>query len=196
MIISSSVEYASKALSWLAHGEQLAVSLKGEAAKHSDVIWQLIVEAVEITDNLPDQERKFLTSGNRSGGWNQVGMTPGEAFQIEKIRMLCAMRPNDSEPRFQAQRNDLERAMGVLEWMRWIDAARLPKRLRKAAIAMARGGDEQIVHTIYCPNRGGRNRQISYEIKSRTAGFIMNGLKKDLHIVPDIGIKFKEVHSL
>ena len=52
--------------------------------RHTDVIWQLLVEAVEVIDKTPDQERRWLTSGQRSGGWNMVGMSRAELVEIEQ----------------------------------------------------------------------------------------------------------------
>jgi hypothetical protein len=185
------LEQRAKALGWLSHGGELAVELKGDRASHFDVIWQLLVEAVEIIDKTPDNERRWLTSGQRSGGWNMIGMTRADLVEIEKIRLLSAMKPFDGQSKYSPQRNDVERALGVLEWMRWCNVARLPDRLRKAAIALARGGDQELVHRLYCPTRK-PNRQNIGEIKSRTIGFIQTGLKTDLSIIPGQGLTFVE----
>ncbi|MGJ4953146.1 hypothetical protein [Bradyrhizobium sp. HKCCYLS20291] len=190
---SSSHEDRTNALSWLAHGAQLAFELKGDQAKHSDVIWQLLVEAIEVIDKTPDQERRWLTSGNRSGGWNMVGMSRAELLVIERIRLLSAMKPYDGQTKFAPQRDDVERSLGVLAWMRWCNAARLPERLIKAAVTLARGGDAEIVHRLYCPTRR-PNRQNVWEIKTRTVGFILTGLKNDLGIVPGHGLSFQELN--
>ncbi|SDK45453.1 hypothetical protein [Bradyrhizobium ottawaense] len=190
---SSLLEERTKALGWLTHGGELAAALKGERARHSDVIWQLLVEAVEVIDKTPDNERRWLTSGQRSGGWNMVGMSRNELIEIEKIRLLSAMKPHDGQSKYSPQRNDVDRALGVLEWMRWCNSARLPDRLRRAAISLARGGDQEIVHRIYCPTRK-PNRQNIGEIKSRTIGFIQTGLRTDLGIVPGYGLTFVETH--
>ena len=187
----SLLEERTKALGWLTHGGELAVALKGDQARHSDVIWQLIVEAVEVIDKTPDNERRWLTSGQRSGGWNMIGMTREDLVEIEKIRLLSAMKPFDGQSKYSPQRNDVDRALGVLEWMRWCNGARLPERLRKAAIALARGGDQEIVHRLYCPTRKA-NRQNIGEIKTRTIGFIQTGVRTDLSIVPGDGITFRE----
>jgi hypothetical protein len=191
MTTSSQHEDRVQALGWLAHGGELAVELKGDGAKHSDVIWQLLVEAIEVIDKTPDQERRWLTSGQRSGGWNMVGMSRAELIEIEKIRLLSAMKPFDGNTKYAPQRDDTERALGVLAWLRWCNAARLPERLTKAAVALARGGDLEVVHRLYCPTR----KANFHEIKTRTVGFILTGLKKDLGIVPGDGITFKEVHA-
>ncbi|UPT95483.1 hypothetical protein J4G48_0040730 [Bradyrhizobium barranii subsp. apii] len=193
MTTSSSLEDRTKVLGWLAHGGELAVGLKGDRAKHSDVIWQLLVEAVEVVDKTPDQERRWLTSGQRSGGWNMIGMSRGELIEIERIRLLSAMKPFDGQTKTAPQRDDLDRALGVLDWMRWCNAARLPDRLSKAAIALARGGEQELVHRLYCPTRK-PNRQNIGEIRTRTIGYIQTGLKNDLGIVPSDGITFKEAH--
>jgi hypothetical protein len=193
MTTSSLLEERTKVLGWLAHGGELAAALKGDRAKHSDVIWQLLVEAVDVIDKTPDQERRWLTSGHRSGGWNMVGMTLDDLKEIERIRLLSAMKPFDGQSKYSPQRNDVDRSLGVLSWMRWCNTARLPDRLSKAAIALARGGDHELVHRLYCPTRK-PNRQNIGEIRTRTVGYIRTGLKNDLGIVPSDGITFKEVH--
>ncbi|WFU52203.1 hypothetical protein QA639_21080 [Bradyrhizobium pachyrhizi] len=192
MTSSSPLEARNQALSWLVHGGELAWALKGEKARHSDVIWQLLVEAVEVIDKTPDQERRWLTSGQRSGGWNMIGMSRAELIEIERIRLLSAMKPFDGKTKTAPQRDDVDRALGILEWMRWCNSARLPERLTKAAVALARGGDEELVHKLYCPTRKSRDRQAVYEIRTRTVGFILTGLKKEHCIVPADGISFKE----
>jgi hypothetical protein len=188
---SSLLEERTKALGWLAHGGELAVALKGYHARHADVIWQLLVEAVEVIDKTPDQERRWLTSGHRSGGWNMIGMTREDLIEIEKIRLFSAMKPFDGQTKYAPQRNDIERALGILTWMRWCNSARLSDRLTKAAIALARGGDQELVHRLYCPTRK-PNRQNIGEIRTRTIGYIQTGLKADLSIVPGDGITFRE----
>jgi hypothetical protein len=195
MTISSLLEDRTKALGWLVHGGELAFGLKGDNARHGDVIWQLLVEAVEVIDKTPDQERRWLTSGQRSGGWNMIGMSYAELIEIEKIRLLSAMKPFDGSTKVSPQRDDVDRALGVLAWMRFCNAARLPERLTKAAIVMARGGDTEMVHKAYCPTTPRtRDRQVYYDVRTRTVGFILTGLKKTLGIIPGDGITFKEAH--
>lgn len=193
MTTSSSLEDRITVLGWLAHGGELALALKGDRAKHADVIWLLLAEAVETVDKTPDQERRWLTSGNRSGGWNMIGMTRADLIEIERIRLLSAMKPYDGSTKTSPQRDDVDRALGVLSWMRWCNAARLPDRLTKAAIALARGGDHDLVHRLYCPTRK-QNRQNVSEIRTRTTGYIMTGLKKDLNIIPAAGVAFQDFY--
>ena len=192
MTNSSQLELRTQALGWLFHGGELAIALKGDRAKHNDVIWQLLVEAVEVIDKTPDQERRWLTSGHRSGGWNMIGMSRAELIEIERIRLLSAMKPFDGKTKCSPQRDDVDRALGILGWMRWCNVARLPDRLTKAAVALARGGDQELVHRLYCPTRK-PNRQNANEIKTRTVGFILTGLKNEIGIVPSDGISFKEI---
>ncbi len=177
------------ALRWLSHGAELAYDLKGDRATDADVIWQLLIEAVEVIDKTPNRERGWLTSGQRSGGWSMIGMTRADLIEIEKIRLLSAMKPYDGKAKYMPQRDDEERALGVLEWIRWLNAAKSGDRLSRAAIALARGGDHEIVHRLYCPGRK-PHRQNVREVKVRTTGLIMTGLKNDLGIVPGDGISF------
>lgn len=180
-------------MSWLAHGGELARALKGEEARHRDVIWMLLTEAVETIDKLPDQERRWLSSGARSGGWNMVGMSIADLKELERIRLLSAMKPYDGSSRASFATHDIDRALGVMEWLRWCNRAAQPEPLKKAAVVLARGGDQEIVHKVYCPNRK-PNRQNVHEIKTRTTGFIITGLREDLSIIPGEGVTFEEVH--
>ena len=176
---------------WLGHGAELALELKQERATHRDVIWCLLCEAVDVVDRLPDQEKRWLSSGTRSGGWNMVGLTYAELMELERIRLLSAMKPYDGVTRVAPQSNDVDRALGVMSWLNWCNAARLPHRLKRAAVALARGGESDIVHRIYCPTRK-PNRQNINEIKVRTVGFITNGLKKYYGLVPGDFLSFTE----
>ena len=125
-----------------------------------------------------------------------VGMSRAEMVEIEKIRLLSAMKPFDGKAKVLPQRDDIDRALGILAWMRFCNSARIPERLAKAAIALARGGDSETVHKIYRPtDPRTRDRQVAYDIRTRTVGFIMSGLKKTLGIVPGEGISFKESHA-
>lgn len=179
------------ALCWLDHGVELARDLRGDKAKHRDVIWQLLVEAVEVIDKTPDQERRWLTSGLRSNWKHPTGMSHADLIALERVRVLSAMKPFDTDQtKYSPQRDDEERAMGVLAWMRWVRAAKSGDRLSKAAIALARSGDSEIVQKIYCPTRKPSAQNV-YEVKIRTAGLIMTGLRDDLGTVPGDGISFR-----
>ncbi|MET4791637.1 hypothetical protein ABIF64_003815 [Bradyrhizobium japonicum] len=178
------------ALRWLNYGAELAYDLKGVGARHADVIWQLLVEAVEVIDKTPDQEQRWLTSGTRSG-WKSPGLSRADLVDLERIRFLSALKPFDHDVnRLLPQGDDEDRALGVLEWMRWVNAAKSGGKLSRAAIALARGGDNEIVQRIYCPGRK-PNRQNVREVKVRTVGFIMTGLRVDLGIVRGEGISFR-----
>jgi hypothetical protein len=177
------------ALDWLTHGGELAVALKDNRARHSDVIWQLLVEAVEVIDKSPDRERQWLKSGTRSG-WTAPGMSKSELAALERLRMLSGMKPHDSDVTRYSQRGDEERALGVLAWLRWLNSAKSGDRLSKAAIALARSGDLEVVARIYAPARTSRHRQLAYEVKTRTVGFILAGLRDHLGIIPADGVSF------
>lgn len=178
------------ALCWLDHGAELARDLKGTRAKHRDVIWQLLIESIEVIDKTPDQERRWLTSGTRSG-WRSVGLSHADLIALERLRVLSAMKTFDDDvTKYLPQRDDEERAMGVLEWMRWVHAAPSGDKLRKAAVALARGGDSEIVHRLYCPGRKPSPQNV-FEVKVRTAGLILTGLRDDFGIVPGSGISFR-----
>lgn len=179
-----------EALRWLNHGTELAHDLKGTRAKHRDVIWQLLVEAVEVIDKQPDRERRWLTSGTRSA-WKAPGLSHADLTALERVRFLSGMKPfDDSETRYLPQRDDDERALGLMGWLRWLNAAPSGDRLRKAAVALARNGDCEVARMLY-ELEGKTDRKYENEIKVRTAGLILSGLKNDLGIVPGDGINFR-----
>jgi hypothetical protein len=179
-------------LRWLGHGSELAWELKGERSGHRDVIWSLLVEAIDLIDRTPDQERRWLTSGTRSGGWNMIGLTAADLREIERLRVLSSMKPFEGEANYGPQRSDLRRALGVMEWLRWCNSTRQSVRLVKAAVALARGGETELVHKLYSPNRKKQSRQTTYEIKTRVVGQILRGLREDFGIIPGDGLTFKE----
>ena len=144
MTISSSLEDRIKALGWLAHGGELAVALRAIAPNTATSSGPLLQEAVEAIDKTPDQERRWLTSGNRSGGWNMIGMTRADLIEIERNPIALgneALRRSDQV--CPADETTSNAALGVLDWLRWCNSARLPDRLTKAAVALARGGDQR-----------------------------------------------------
>lgn len=177
-------------LGWLDHGAELAHDLRGDKAKHRDVIWELLVEAVEVIDKSPDRERRWLTSGTRSG-WKAPGLSRAELIDLERVRFLSAMKPfDDSETRCLPRRDDEERALGVMGWLRWLHTAPSGGRLSKAAVVLARNDDCEVARMLY--ELGGKtDRKYANEIKVRTAGLILTGLKNDLGIVPGDGISFQ-----
>lgn len=193
MEFSNSLEDRTAYLAWLSHGAELARTLKGERAKHADVIWCLLTEALDMLDRTPDQEKRWLTSGFRSGGWNMVGLTRAELYELERIRVLSAMKPYDGTTGYSPQRNDLERAMGVLAWLRACNKARQPQRLTKAAIALARGGDIEVVYRLYNPTKKFDRRTV-YEVRTRAVGYILSALKA-IGIVPGSDLTFEEQHG-
>lgn len=166
-----------RVLRWLRIGTRLAQEVYGEKATASHAVWLLIVDAIDLLDKTPDQERRWLSSGTRSGGIQPIGLSTYEAELLEIIRINAAMHPADKKARYEPAPDDYDRMMGVLGWMRWCNKARNPQRLTKAAIALARGGDSEVVHRIYAPNRK-RNRQTISEIKTRTIGYILAGLRE------------------
>ncbi|MGY4234956.1 hypothetical protein ACVIIW_003903 [Bradyrhizobium sp. USDA 4449] len=179
------------ALRWLDHGAELARGLKADRARHRDVIWQLLIESIETIDKTPDRERRWLTSGNRSNWTHSIGLSHNEVAALERNRILSSMKPFDDSamPRCLPQRDE-ERAMGVLAWMRWLNTAKSADKLRRAAVALARTGDSEVAHGIYCPNRK-PSAQNMFEIKTRTASLVLTGLRDELGIVPGDGISFR-----
>lgn len=186
---NSSLPDREKTLRWLRAGTEMARRQHGERATHSHAIWALLTEAVDLLDRSPDNERRWLTSGTRSGGIMPIGLSEREALQLERLQMVSAIQPATGAPGYQAQAEDHERMMDVMSWLRWCNPPQGAQRLQKAAVQLARGGDVEAVHRIYAPNRK-RSRQTINEIRSRVAGFIFTGLYRDLAIVRTDGASF------
>lgn len=189
-MISFSPEDRDQFLRWLDQGVELAQGLKGEKARHQDAVWSLLVEAVDTIDRQPDQEKSWLTAGFRSGGWNMIGLSQAELKEIERIRVMSGISPFEGSTRYTPQSRDIDRAVGVLSWLRWCNEARLPERLKKATVALARRGDSEAVRRIYSPTRRSNNRQVAYEVRTRAVGYILNGLKRDVGIIPGDDLSF------
>lgn len=177
-------------LSWLRHGADLAREQKADKAKHNDVIWRLIEEAIETIDKLPDQDKRWLTSGFRSGGWGMVGMTASDLRELERIRFLSAMKPYDGPAGFQKDRLAETRAMDVLSWFRYFSEKRFLD-MQKATVALARGGDCEAFHRVWAPKRRISPQAVS-QFRQQVVGLILTGLAREFGIVKGPGLTFME----
>jgi hypothetical protein len=181
-------------LRWLSHGVEMAREQRGERATHVDVIWCLIQNAVLTMDRSPDQERRWLTSGYRSGGWNSVGLTYTEARQLEALRCHAAMVPYDTMRDAALSAHEQDRALDVMTFLRWCGVyikSRKPEQMRKAAIALAKGGDCNLFRLIWV----GRDKDITRSAVSKfrqvLAGHILAGLREECGIVPAEGLSWR-----
>ncbi len=184
---------AERVLRHLRHGTELAWHLKGDKATASDAIWCLITEALETFDRMPDQERSWLTSGTRSGGWSSVGLTGAEAREIERLRLMSAMKPYDGPTGRVIERDAQDRAFDVLLLLRYLGmyvATRRPvDQMTRATLALARGGDCEAFHRIWSPKKR-ISRQAVANFRQTVFGHIIVGLRRELAIVPD-GASFR-----
>lgn len=192
MRTSFTPEERGKILGWLDHGVELARARFGARATVRQVIWQLITDSLDLLDRVPDQEKRWLSSGTRSGGWNAVGMTKVELVEIERLRVLSAMKPFDGQTRYLPQKDDVSRSLGVLEWLRWCSRGD-DHSLQKAAVLLAKGSEDLAIKALPRFDQS-RRRQAAYEIRNRVTGRILQGLKDDAGIVPAAaGLRFVEV---
>lgn len=176
---------------WLRHGADLARARHGERAHCRHVIWLLFEEAIQTIEKVPDQERSWLTAGFRSGGWSQMVVTWEEIVDVEFHRLMAGMKPTDEgSPKTAPQRNDVDRALGVLEWLRFCTRGSNPVALQKAAVALARGGDVELVYRLYGSGRT-RARQVVYEIRNRVIDGMLRGLCQSYGLVPHTGTAFR-----
>lgn len=180
-------------LRWLTHGVELAIDRHGrEGASCQKAIWCLIGEALETMDRVPDQERRWLSSGTRSGGWSQVGLTAHDLIELERLRILSAMSPFEANTKVSPERDAVERALGVLLWLRWLSKGD-DHRLQRAAVLLARGREDGAIKAY--GSAGRRVRQVAYEIRTQTIGRILRGLREDAGIVPSPDkVRFQELH--
>lgn len=168
-------------LRWLGRGAEMARDRFGDRASYRQLIWLLLSDSLDVLDRVPDQERRWLSSGTRSGGWNAVGLTKAELIEIEKLRILSAMMPFDGTTKVMPQRDDVERAVDVVGWLRFVSKGD-DHSLQKAAVLLAKGSLDAAIKVFGRPN--GRQRQTSYEIRTQVVGRILRGLKDFAGIVP------------
>jgi hypothetical protein len=173
-----------RCLRWLRHGRVLSTEIYGVKAGPFQDVWTLLVEAVEMIDRTPDRERGWLTSGNRA----QVF---GFAVTKEDIKILNTLLEAIGETTFSQQgtrvdlvNDDHERMLDVLEWLRYCDRARQPNQFRKVIMAMARGGDNDVVRKLL-KKSGNLDRRTIHMMRVRAVNFIIDGLNKDFGIVYD-----------
>jgi hypothetical protein len=167
-------------LRWLGRGAEMARDRFGEGASYRQLIWLLLSDSLDVLDRVPDQERRWLSSGTRSGGWNAVGLTKAELIEIERIRIMSAMMPFDGTTKVQPQRDDVERAVDVVGWLRFTSKGD-DHRLQKAAVLLAKGAQDMAIKVA---GKRGRSSQAAYEIRTQVVGRILRGLRDFAGIVP------------
>jgi hypothetical protein len=167
-------------LRWLGHGAEMARDRFGDRASYRQMIWLLLSDSLDVLDRVPDQERRWLTSGTRSGGWNAVGLTKAELIEIERLRIMSAMMPFDGTTKVMPQRDDVERAIDVVGWLRFVSVGD-DHSLQKAAVLLAKGAQDMAIKVA---GRRGRSRQATYEIRTQVVGRIVRGLRDFAGIVP------------
>lgn len=169
-------------MSWLGHGVELAQDKYGATATYRHVLWMLISEALDLLDRVPDQEKRWLSSGTRSGGWSQIGMTREDLLEIERLRVMSSMMPFDGTTKYTPQRNEVDRSVGILEWLRWCSTGD-DHRLQKAVVLLAKGAEDAAIKAFSLSGRT-RIRQAAYEIRTQAIGRILKGLREDAGIIP------------
>lgn len=184
------------ALRWLDHGVELAQARRGDRAVHTDVIWCLVEEAVDIMDRMPDRELGWMKIGSTSAGFGGLGLSREELLAIEQMRYLSNMKPYDGSSGLVLDRTQAQRAFDILLWLRWCGVhvrTESPELMRKAAIALARGGDAQVFHRVWRPGRKVRH-QAAGEFRTVFGGHVLAGLRIDLGIVPCAGLRFARLY--
>lgn len=183
-----SIDDRSRLLRWLGQGAGLAKAKKGERARPADVIWILLQNAVQVMDQQPDNEKRWLTSGYRSGGWNQVGLTYSEAKELERLRAHAAIQPHDGGSERISLAHEQDRAYDVLSFLRWcgvhVKTKRAPQ-MRRAAVVLAQQGDGEVFRKLWLEgNRDGISRQAVSKFRQVLCGHILAGLREDCGIYP------------
>lgn len=168
-------------LRWLGRGAEMARDRFGEGASYRQLVWLLLSDSLDVLDRIPDQERRWLSSGTRSGGWSAVGLTKNELIEIERLRIMSGMMPFDGTTKVMPQRDDVERAVDVVGWLRFVSKGD-DHSLQKAAVLLAKGAQDMAIKVA---GRRGRSSQAAYEIRTQVVGRILRGLRDFAGIVPD-----------
>lgn len=167
-------------LRWLGRGAEMARDRFGAGADHRKMLWLLLSDSLDVLDRVPDQERRWLSSGTRSGGWSSVGLTKAELIEIERLRIMSAMMPFDGTTKVMPQRDDVDRAVDVVGWLRFASKGD-DHSLQKAAVLLAKGAQDMAIRVA---GRRGRASQAAYEIRTQVVGRILIGLRDFAGIVP------------
>lgn len=183
-----SLDDRSRLLRWLAQGSRLAREKRGDRARPADVVWLLMQNAVQVMDKTPDQEKRWLTSGYRSGGWNQVGLTFQEARELERLRAHAAIATVGDSPDRIMLAHEQDRSYDVLSFLRWCGVHVKTKRaaqMRKAAVILARQGDCDAFRKVWLEgSREAMSRQAVSKFRQVLCGHILAGLREDCGIYP------------
>ncbi|KOX53857.1 hypothetical protein ADL19_14890 [Streptomyces purpurogeneiscleroticus] len=157
------------------------------------MIWLLLSDSLDVLDRVPDQERRWLSSGTRSGGWSSVGLTKAELIEIERLRIMSAMMPFDGTTKVMPQRDDVDRAVDVVGWLRFLSKGD-DHSLQKAAVLLAKGAQDMAIKLAGKPGR--RQRQTAYEIRTQVVGRIVMGLRDFAGLVPAAdGLHFEQRYT-
>lgn len=149
----------------------------------ADLVWDLLVDAARTIESLPDQDRRWLSSGSRSGGWNMIGMSSSEARAIEKARLMSGIMPGDAL-KMSAQAVDVDRAIDVIEWLRFCQSERRGLVLQKSAYWAAAGHAmrAQAHFRPAAPKKQRTLNKLMLEIKAQATGLILLGFTETFGI--------------
>lgn len=180
-------------LRWLRRGAERALKLRGERARHTDVIWQALCEALELIEKDEDQEKRWLSSGTRCSLASLQGMSLQEAFELQVAQMMDAMGAPGTKVNTRPATGDHDFMMDVLAWLRFCVTKRDPdNRLGKAVAAIALGNDVSAVARIM--GRPVTRRTVEDIRDVRVPRLILRGLRDRFNLVPSEGLTFREIN--
>lgn len=173
---------AERQLRHLDYGMEMAQLVYGDKARQSHAIWALIVEAVDLQNSLPDQDARFHRAG-KATNFSPPMSTGFEARLAEVERLLMTGNRGIGSSVLTATPPDHERMLDVLGWLSFINVGRDPRRMRRAVLAMAQGGDSGAVRKVMGNHR--MSRAAVHDLKVRAIRRIQIGLEEKWGIYLD-----------
>lgn len=162
-----------KALDWAA----ARLTMKGQSAslelRLRDIIWECLEDAADTLSRLPDRERGWLTSADRSC-WPEVHHTAQEHYEAELQRLTDLKEERQQTPLRRLAITDpsaIPRMLTVLGWLQHVRARNFlrEKRDKLIVLAMAQGQPRNVIRRLML---GDRSDSAARMVKQKVLGQI------------------------
>lgn len=155
-----------------------------ESPKRRDVIWFLFQDAMRTERALPDRERSWLHSGDRSQ-WPEIYRSVQERFEVEREQLTDGIRVIAPPMGFTRHIDPgaVGRMLEVLGWCRYLRARNLDALEKNKQILLSLAGGIAPRHLRWVVKgrqiKNGDSATMIYMIKKRCLAQIEEGLKND-----------------
>lgn len=147
------------------------------------IVWHLFQDAMHTCDVLPDRERGWLLSGERSH-WPEIAMTAKDAYVAEIERLQDGIAPPPLKKLRNLDPAAITRMLETMAWCSYIRAGRpdrpdLAMTLNNRRLFLALASGVKPRHLKRHIGVRGQSRSLLYTIKSRCLSQIEAGLASE-----------------